>query len=68
MEEEEEVAVVVAVEGPRRERSSMKFPTARFEGVRGRCRVRVMSYGWRDVRDVERWAVPWGWPLLYLVV
>lgn len=33
----------VAVEGARRERSSMKFPAARFEGVRGRCRVRVMS-------------------------
>lgn len=38
-----EVEGVVAVEGPRSERSSMKFPTARFEGVRGRCRVRVMS-------------------------
>ena len=47
MEEREEgrieEAVLVADEGPRRERSSMKFPTARLEGVRGRWRVRVMS-------------------------
>lgn len=35
--------VVLGVEGPRRERSSMKFPTARFDGVRGRWRMRVMS-------------------------
>ncbi len=36
------VAVVV-VEGPRSARSSMKLPVARLEGVRGRCRVRVME-------------------------
>ena len=38
-----EVEVEVVVEGPRRERSSMKFPARRFEGVRGRWSVRVMS-------------------------
>ena len=44
VEEEERIEEAVLVAGgPRRERSSMKFPTARFEGVRGRCRVRVMS-------------------------
>lgn len=41
--EAEAEGVVVAVEGARRERSSMKFPAATLEGVRGRWRVRVMS-------------------------
>lgn len=46
VEEREEGRIeegVPVVEGPRRERSSMKFPAARFEGVRGRWRLRVMS-------------------------
>ena len=38
-----EVEGVVTVEGPNSERSSMKFPAARLDGVRGRWRVRVMS-------------------------
>ena len=47
MEEREEGRIEeagpVAEGGPRKERSSMKFPTARFEGVRGRWRVRDTS-------------------------
>lgn len=35
--------VVDGVEGPRRDKSSMKFPAKTLEGVRGRCRERVMS-------------------------
>lgn len=38
------LGVVVDEEGgPRRERSSMKFPVMRLEGVRGRWSVRVIS-------------------------
>ena len=44
--------------GERRERSIMKFPAWRLIGERGRWRKRVMSYGWREVRDEEREVEP----------
>lgn len=42
------------------DRSSMKFPVARFAGVRGRFNDTLTSYCWRDARSDPRLATPQG--------
>lgn len=48
----------------KRARSSMKFPAARLEGVRGSSSFTVTSYGWSETKSVPTEAVPHGWPSL----
>ena len=44
--------------GARSARSIMKFPAARFAGLRGRCKKSEISYGCSETRLVEREAIP----------
>lgn len=48
----------------RRDKSNMKFPAARLEGVRGNSSLMVTSYGWRVANSVPKGAVPQGGPSL----
>ena len=58
--------VFADVEGcEKRARSSMKFPAARLEGVRGSSSSTFTSYAWRETRSEPTVAVPHGWPSLF---
>jgi hypothetical protein len=48
----------------KRARSSMKFPAARLEGVRGSSSFTVTSYGWSATSSRPTEAIPHGWPSL----
>ena len=47
-----------------RRKSSMKFPAAIFDEVRGSSSCRVTSYGWSEINPWSRGTVPHGCPSL----
>ena len=58
-------AVVVFCGCERRVKSTMKFPVARLDGVRGNSSLTFTSYACPEINSEPSVAIPEGWPSLF---